>query len=445
MENPSKVCIIGTWHLGSVYSACLADLGYLVVGFDKDSKRVENLNKGIPPLFEPELGGLILKNIYLNKLSYTIDIRSAVKGAHFVVVTFDTRVDDNDEIDLSEVYDATSALAGSLESGSIVIISSQVPVGTCEKLKSLIKKKRPALEFDVACVPENLRLGQAINRFMNPERIVIGADNSSTLNKVEAFFSVIKDPKIKMNLRSAEMTKHALNAFLATSISFANEIANICDEVGADSLKVAEALRLDSRIGPKAMLKPGLGFAGGTLARDVKVLQKLGAEVGYETRLINGVFEVNRRQNKIIAGKLQKVYGSIQNLTVCVFGLTYKAGTSTLRRSSSIEIINDLVAGGARIKAYDPKADLSEIQGKLEFEFCSDPMIAAKESDALIFVTDWPEFRELNFPRLKSLMKKPVIIDAQNMLDAESLINMGFVYLGVGRGRDFQLMLGVKT
>jgi UDPglucose 6-dehydrogenase len=444
-NNPVKVCVVGIWHLGAVNSACLAELGYHVVGVDKDIEKVENLNKGVSPLFEPNLGDLILKNVRLNKLSYTVDLRSAVKGANFIIIAFDTRVDDNDEVDLSEVYDAASALAESLDNGSIVIISSQVPVGTCEELRSLIKNKRPSLDFDVACVPENLRLGQAITRFMNPERIVIGADNSSTLDKVEAFFSVIKDPKLRMSLRSAEMTKHALNAFLATSISFANEIANICDEVGADALNVAEALKLDSRIGPKAMLKPGLGFAGGTLARDIKVLQKLGTRVGYETLLINGVFEVNRRQNKIIVGKLQKVYGSIRDLTVCVFGLTYKAGTSTLRRSSSLEIISDLVAGGAKIKAYDPKADLSEIQGKLEFDFCSDPMVAAEQSDALIFVTDWPEFRDLDFLRLKSLMKKPVVIDAQNMLDAESMIKMGFVYLGVGRGRDFQLKLGATA
>jgi UDPglucose 6-dehydrogenase len=445
MLSDVEVCVIGIWHLGSVYSACLAELGYHVVGVDKDKKRVKNLNNGIPPLFEPDLKELISKNVKLKRLRYTTDLVSALKSARFVFIAFDTVVDDNDEVDLSEIFETVLTMAKLLENHATVIVSSQVPVGTCQRIKSLISAEKSSLDFDIACVPENLRLGQAINRFMNPERIVIGADNSITLDKVEAFFSVIKDPKIRMNLRSAEMTKHALNAFLATSISFANEIANICDEVGADALKVTEALRLDSRIGPKAMLKPGLGFAGGTLARDIKVLQKLGTKAGYETWLINGVFEVNRRQNKMITGKLQKVYGSIQNLTVCVFGLTYKAGTSTLRRSSSIEIINDLLACGGKIKAYDPQADLSEMQGKLQFEFCSDPLAAAQGSDALIFVTDWPEFRELDFSRLKSLMKKPVIIDAQNMLDAESLIRMGFVYLGVGRGRDFQLTWGITA
>ena len=240
-----------------------------------------------------------------------------------------------------------------------------------------------------------------------------------------------------MNLRSAEMTKHALNAFLATSVSFGNEVGNLCDLVGADALKVAEALRSDSRIGSKAMLKPGLGFAGGTLARDIKVLQKIGKKGAYEPKLINGVFDVNLQQNKMVVARLQKVYGSMENLLVGVFGLTYKAGTSTLRRSASIEIIKDLISRGVKVKAFDPKADLSELQEKIEFEFCSDPFQAAKDTDALLFVTDWPEFKELDFSRLKMLMKKPVVIDAQNMLNSESLVQKGFVYLGMGRGQIF--------
>ena len=288
-------------------------------------------------------------------------------------------------------------------------------------------------------MPENLRLGQAISRFMKPERIVIGADNEGTLDKVEAFFSVIPDQKLRMDLRSSEMTKHALNAFLATSVSFANEIANICDEVGADALKVSEALKLDSRIGPKAMLRPGLGFAGGTLARDIRVLQNIGTKTGYEPLLINAVYQVNCRQNKAIVLKLGKIYNSLQNLSIGVFGLTYKPGTSTLRRSASLEIINELVANGAKVKAYDPKADLREIQGKVNFELCSDPMMAVKESDALIFITEWPEFKQLDFAQIKPLMNKPVIIDAQNMLDENKLSKLGFAYLGVGRTNNPQL------
>lgn len=439
MRKDAKVCVIGIWHLGSVYSACLAELGYSVVGVDKEQNRVENLNRGVPPLFEPGLGELIAKNVRLGKLRYIMDLRDALVDASFVLITFDTHVDEEDEVDLSEIFGTIEEMAGYLENGSIIIVSSQVPVGTCEEIKSVIRHKEPSLDFDVAYVPENLRLGQAIKRFMNPERLVIGADNDNTLDRVEAFFSVVNAPKIRMKLMSAEMTKHALNAFLATSISFINEIANLCGEVGADALKVAEAMRLDSRIGRHAMLRPGLAFAGGTLARDLKVLKKLGRKVGFQTHLVNSVLKVNQRQNRVIAVKLRKIYGSLQNLTVGVLGLTYKAGTSTLRRSASLEIISDLTDSGTKVKAYDPKADLREVQIHSEFEFCSDPYAVASGSDALIFVTDWPEFRELDFSRVKSLMKKPVVIDAQNMLDAERMIKMGFVYLGVGRGQAFSI------
>ena len=434
-RRQDKVCVIGIWHLGSVVSACLADLGYSVVGVDKDLEKVENLNKGVPPLFEPGLPELITKNIKLKQLAYTTDLWDAVRGSSHVLITFDTPVNEKDEVDLSEIFATTVELSRYLEKGSIIIVSSQVPVGTCEQIKSTIKQNNPSLDFDIAYSPENLRLGQAIQRFKSPERIVIGADSTSTLNKVEKFFDVISAPKVRMNLRSAEMTKHALNAFLATSISFINEIANLCDELGADALKVAAALRLDERIGQRAMLQPGLAFAGGTLARDLKVLKNLGDKLDYETYLIDGVLKVNEQQNKIVIRKLEKIYGSVKDLTVGILGLTYKAGTSTLRRSAALEIINELVSEGAVVKAYDPKADLGEVQLHKEFEFCTSPYEVAKDADALVIITEWPEFKELDFDLLKSTMKKPVLIDAKNMLDDGQMMEMGFLYLGVGRGQ----------
>jgi UDPglucose 6-dehydrogenase len=435
--SPTKtsVCVIGIWHLGSVYSSCIAELGYNVIGVDTDACKVKNLNRGIPPLFEPNLAELINKNVLAGRLCFTSDYSEAVSKARFIFITFDTKVDDEDVVNLTEVYSTALHLAKYIQGGSTIIVSSQVPVGTCEKLSYMIKKQNPSADFKLAYVPENLRLGQAIDRFMHPERIVIGADEKETQDIVEEFFSIITDPKLKMSLRSAEMAKHALNVYLATTISFGNEIANLCDETGADALQVAEALRLDSRIGKKAMIKPGLGFAGGTLARDLKVLQKLGQTTNCKTPLVNAVLEVNYKQNQLVAEKLKKIYGSIENLTVAVFGLTYKAGTSTLRRSSALEIIRSLSSEGAKIKAYDPKADLREVAEQFTFEFFTEPFEAAKNADALIFVTDWPEFRKLDFLSLKAVMNKPVIIDAQNMLDANFLSEIGFTYLGVGRGQ----------
>ena len=275
------------------------------------------------------------------------------------MITFDTPVDENDELDFSPILNASKELAKYLENGSTIIVSSQVPVGTCDQIKSLIKQNNPSLDFDIAYSPENVRLGQAIECFKNPQRIVIGADNDLTLERAEALFDVIIAPKLRMNLRTAEMTKHALNALLATSISFTNEIANLCDELGADALKVAEALHSDERIGLKLPLQPGLGFAGGTLARDLKILKNLGEGFGYETPLISGVLTVNERQNRVVMRKLQKVDTPAKRVENGCGGLTYKAGTSTLRRSAALEIIKDLTHNGAVVKAYDPKASLA--------------------------------------------------------------------------------------
>lgn len=439
VQSSSKVCVIGIWHLGGVASACLADLGYVVIGVDNDPEKVKRLNKGTPPLFEPGLEDLLVSGLKTGRLSYTTDLGHAMKGCSHVLVAFDTPVNEKDEIDLSQIFTTVSELSQSMENGTTIIITSQVPVGTCSQIKEFIKKERPSLDFDIAYSPENLRLGQAIERFKHPDRIVIGADSSVTLDKLERFFSVIDSPKVRMSLRSAEMTKHAINAFLASCISFANEIGNICDEVGADALSVAEGLGTDERIGLKLPLKPGLAFAGGTLARDLKILQNIGDRLGYETHLIDGVIKVNGQQNKFVLRKLLKIYGSINHLTLGVLGLTYKAGTSTLRRSAALEIIQDLTAGGAVVRAYDPKADMNEVRSHEEFEFCDSPYEVAKNSDALVLVTDWPEFKNLDFTRIKALMKKPVFIDARNMLDGVKLTAEGFIYSGVGRGMDYAI------
>jgi UDPglucose 6-dehydrogenase len=429
-----KICVIGLWHLGCVYAACLADLGYNVTGVDSDRRRVENLARGVPPLYEPGLAELITANIKAGRLTFATDLCRAVKGARYVLITIDTPVDDNDEVDLTPIYVVAEKLGECLEDGSLIVISSQVPVGTCHRLQALIKEKNPSLVFDIAYSPENLRLGKAIDYFKNQERIVIGADSKATLEAVAKLFSVIPAPGLRMDLKSAEMSKHAVNAFLATTISFTNELANLCDEAGADALKVAAALKSESRIGPGLPLLPGLGFAGGTLARDLNILRKLGDGHDYDTRLIDAVLAVNREQNRQVVRRLEKMYGSLEGLTVGILGLTYKVGTSTLRRSAALEIIGDLRRGGATVKACDPKAELAELKQYKEFEFCTGPDEVARDADALVLVTEWPEFKELDFDRIKSLMRRPVIIDTKNMLYDRQLGKKGFTYCGVGTG-----------
>jgi UDPglucose 6-dehydrogenase len=378
---------------------------------------------------------LITQNLKRQSLSYTDNLKQALQAAGCVVIAFDTVVDEKDEVDLSEIFSLSTEMAKYLENDAVVVVTSQVPVGTCDQIKTLISKSNPSLRFDIAYTPENLRLGQAIESFNTQQRIVIGANSNETLDKVEQLFSPLSAVKLRMNLRSAEMTKHALNALLGMSISFGNEIANLCDELGADALKVVKALRMDERIGKKLPLLPGLGFSGATLARDLTVLQNIGDKLNYETYLVDAILQVNKQQNQLVIRKLEKVFKTIKGLQIGILGLTYKPGTSTLRRSAALEIIGGLVGKGAVIKAFDPKASPEEVQTHSEFEFCNNAYTVAKNSSALVLATEWPEFKALDFPRIKSLMKKPVFIDAKNMLDDEQMIKQGFIYLGVGRGR----------
>jgi UDPglucose 6-dehydrogenase len=298
-----------------------------------------------------------------------------------------------------------------------------------------LRRLNPKLRFDIACVPENLRLGQAVERFLRPDFLVFGADSEVTIQRVEALYAPIPGPRVRVDLRTAEMTKHAINAYLATCISFANELANLCDEVGADAFQVVQALRLDSRVSPKAPLAPGLGFAGGTLARDMTVLEKLATQHGYAAPLLKGVLAVNQFQNRMVVQRLEGLLGTLAARTIGVLGLTYKPGTSTLRRSAAIEIIRDLAAKGAAIKAFDPKADPAEMElHRQEFSICADAYAAAEDADALALVTPWPEFKDLDLARLKDIMHTPVILDAPNMLEPAKVTQAGFVYQGIGRG-----------
>jgi len=436
-SHDSKICVIGAWHLGSVVSSCLADAGYSVVGMDSNRERVQKLNVGVAPLYEPGLDELLRRNVESKRLSFTTDLETAVKDARYVLITLDTPVDAQDEVDVSEIFVVSRALGLCLENGAVVVVSSQVPVGTCDKIKSTIEEsaRSRGIDFDVAYSPENLRLGRAIECFRNPDRIVIGADKESTLDSVEQLFSVISAPKLRMGLRSAEMTKHALNCYLATCISFANEIANLCDIVGADAMEVSEGLHSDHRVGRGAPLRPGLGFSGGHLARDLKVIVGLGRQFRHETHLIDGVLKVNEEQNKSVVKKLERILGALRGSSIAVLGLTYKPGTSTLHRSAALEIISDLVQKGAIVRAHDPKAAMEEIRQHREFEFCKDPYKAVEGSDALVIVTEWPEYRRLDFDAIKAKMKRPILFDPTNMLDDKSLREKGFDYFAIGRGR----------
>jgi UDPglucose 6-dehydrogenase len=427
----TTVCVIGLWHLGSVTSACLADLGYAVVGYDSDKNVIENISRGKPPIFEPRLEEMIKKNLENGRLRFTSSPDSIGK-ADYISLTIDTPVDDNDNIDLTTVYDAISMISKIISENSIIIIQSQVPVGTCDDFVEKLKQKRPDVKFGLAYCPENLRLGKAIDIFQNPDRIIIGANDEQTQIKAKELFDVINCPKILMDLKSAEMTKHSINAFLATCISFINWIGNLCEEVGADAKKVSEGLMSEQRIGRNLPLRSGLGFSGGTLGRDLKILTKLGNELGVKPDLIEAVLKTNREQNILVIKKLLKIFGSIDGLKVGILGLTYKPGTNTLRRSISLEIIDELLQQNAKVGAYDPSIKQIISISHKNFELNESAYGAATNADALILFTDWPEFKEVNYEKIFHLMKKPIILDMKNFLDDKQLKKIGFEYLGIG-------------
>jgi UDPglucose 6-dehydrogenase len=431
----SKVCVVGVWHLGAVISGCLAELGYQVVGVEHDPSKAVNLNRGIPPLFEPGLAELMAKHLASGRLRFTSDLADGTAGAPYVLIAYDTPVDDQDDPDLGPIVAAVQDLAGCLEDGATVVVSSQIPVGTCEALADRLRNRNPGLRFGMACVPENLRLGQAIERFLRPDMLIFGADGGDTMAKVEALYAPIHAPRVRVDLRTAEMAKHAINAYLASCISFGNELGNLCDEVGADAFQVVQALKLDSRVSQKAPLLPGLGFAGGTLARDMKVLMNLADRHHYPASFLKGVLTVNRLQNATVVNHLERLLGPLHDKTVGVLGLTYKPGTSTLRRSAAVEIIRSMIAQGARVRAYDPKADPAEMSSfRDELALCHDPYAVAEAAHAIVLVTPWPEFKDLDFVRLRAAMNSGVFLDAANMLSPEQIAGAGFLYQGIGRG-----------
>ena len=428
MNQEDKISVIGLWHLGCVTSFCLTSAGYKVCGVDFNVKTVNDLKKGKPPLYEPGLEELLAKNT--QNISFTSSFKEALSGANFVFLTFDTPVDQKDKLDLSIIYKAGEEIAKFASKEFTLVILSQMPVGTSRALKDFILKRNKNLSFKVVYNPENLMLGQALKRFLEPDRLIIGLEDEATKEEMERIYSFIKAPKIYMDLNSAEMVKHAINSWLANSISFINEIADLCEVTGANAKKVAEGMKSDKRIGQYAFLNPGLGFSGGTLARDLNILKGIGKQKKVKTRIIDSILEINQERNKKIVKKIKKIFGSISDLNITILGLTYKPGTSTLRRSASLEIARELISCKANIKAFDPMVNASKETSGLKI--FKDPYSASKNSDLVLLITEWPEFKDLNFFEIKKGMKKPVIVDCKNFLDPVAVKNAGFDYYGVG-------------
>jgi UDPglucose 6-dehydrogenase len=428
-----KVCVVGLWHLGTVTAACLASGGHSVYGLDFDPQIIDGLNQGKAPLFEPGLDDLIQKGIQTQTLRFTTDPEAATRDAKVVWLTYDTPVDEDDHADVDYVIERMARLFPYLKDGQEVLISSQLPVGSVKRLQEMFEKAHPnqkAVGF--SCSPENLRLGKAISVFTQPDRVVIGTRTEKSRQVFTELLAPFTDHIEWMSVESAEMTKHALNAFLATSVTFINEIASICEQVGADAKEVERGLKSESRIGPRAYLVPGGAFAGGTLARDIAYLTKLGQQNDLPIHLISAIHVSNDAHKNWSRRRLVQLLGDLSGKTIAVWGLTYKPGTDTLRRSSAIELCQWLLEQGAKVQAHDPAVKSLPDQF-VAIHLCGSPIEAAHNADALVVATEWPDYRAVAIGEVLSALRKPLVVDANRLLAASLESLSGVTYVTVGR------------
>ena len=432
MSDVKTVCVVGIWHLGIVNAVGFAEKGYKVIGIDFNPEKAQELQDGTPPLFEPGLQELLDKHIASGQLLFSSDA-ALVESADYVLIAYDSPVNDKDEVDTTPVVEAAVKIAEYLQPTTPLLITSQLPLGTSETIEAQVQELNSKWKSGVVYTPENLRLGNAIERFLAPDMIVLGASSDAALVSAEELYSVIEAPKPSMSLRSAEMVKHALNAFLATAITFGNEMGNFADRLGADAVDVAKALKLDKRIN-KAPIFPGLGFSGGTLARDVTQLQKFSKEFDYNAALIESILVINEDTFDQIIVKLKNAVGDVKGKTIGVLGLTYKPGTSTMRRSPAVKLIEKLNELEATCIGYDPMASEEEFSPYKNIVTRVDSVTElASQSDALVLVTEWPEFADLDYNALAASMSKPVFIDTKNFIDPATLTAAGFNWQGYGR------------
>jgi UDPglucose 6-dehydrogenase len=428
-----NVCVFGLWHLGTVTAACLASAGHQVAGLDVNHQTVAGLSAGKPPLFEPGLEEMVKHELASGRLRFTTDARAAVAGADIVWVTFDTPVDDDDRADVDSVVRAVAALFPSLADGVTVIVSSQVPVGTTRQLEERFTREANGRRAAFAYSPENLRLGKAIDVFTHPDRVVVGVRRDQDRAAIAALLRPITTRIEWMSVESAEMTKHALNAFLATSIAFINEVAVLCERVGADASEVAGGLKSEARIGPGAYLSPGGAFAGGTLARDVVFLSQLGRSNHVPTEVLSAVKTSNDAHRQWAARRLSDLLGDVNGKTIAIWGLTYKPGTDTLRRSSAVELARWLHGHGARVRAHDPAVTSLPAPLSQTLLLAADPLAAVDGADALVVATPWPVYREVDARAAAGRLHDAVVLDASRFLGATLGAVPGVRYFSVGR------------
>lgn len=439
-----NITVIGSGYVGLVSGTCFAEMGNRVTCVDIDPVKIEKLNQGIIPIFEPGLETMVLKNVKSKNLFFTTNIDKALQNSEIAFIAVGTPMGDDGSADLQYVLAVAKSIGQSMKKRLIVVDKSTVPVGTADKVKETIQKqldlRNSDLKFDVVSNPEFLKEGAAIADFMKPDRVVIGADSEIAFKKMKELYSSFfrsHDRFIKMDIRSAEMTKYAANAMLATKISFMNEIANICERIGADVNQVRIGIGSDQRIG-YSFIYPGAGYGGSCFPKDVKALIKIAEENDYTAQLITAVEEVNNIQKLVIAQKIINRFGKdLTGFTFGIWGLAFKPGTDDMREAPAIYIIKELVKRGAKIKAYDPKAVKEAkqhyLKGIQNITYLKSKYDVLKDSDSLILLTEWKEFRSPDFEKIKAQLKKPVIFDGRNQYITCDLENKGYEYYRIGK------------
>lgn len=429
-----NISIIGSGYVGLVSGACFAELGNNVICADNDVKKISGLKKGVVPIYEPGLEEIIGSNLKQKRLKFTSSIKDAVKASEVIFITVGTPSLESGEADLTGIENVARTIARNMDGYRLIVEKSTVPVETCSWIKKTISSYiRKRYKFDVVSNPEFLREGSAINDFTYPDRIVVGLESTKARQIMTILYQPLNRPILVTNIKSAELIKHASNAFLATKISFINALSQICDRVGADVKEVAQGMGLDNRIG-RHFLHAGIGYGGSCFPKDLDAFITIAEKIGYDFEILKAVRNTNEEQKKFVFRKIKDALWIIKDKTIAVLGLAFKANTDDLRNSPSIDLVNALVQEGAKIKAYDPKAMEKAKRFMKDIVFCRDPYQAVKGADCLIVATEWNEFKELDFVKIKKALKHPLVVDARNIYGPGQLKKLGFTYIGVGSG-----------
>jgi UDPglucose 6-dehydrogenase len=429
-----EICVIGVGYVGLVTAAGFSDLGNRVVALDINQERVDNLRKGILPIYEPGLEEVVSRNVKAGRLSFTTSYAEGLKNAEFAFIAVGTPEGVDGEADLRYVREAAESIAGAMQQPLVVINKSTVPVGTGDWVAEIIRSRlSKPLPFSVVSCPEFLREGSALADFLNPSRTVLGSMDREAADKVAQLHLPLRAPIVITDLRTAEMIKYASNAFLATKISFINEIANICEALGADVKEVASGMGYDPRIG-RQFLEAGIGYGGSCFPKDVKALAYMASVQGRNPQLLQAVMDINEDRRRMVIEHVESLVGKLEQSEIGLLGLAFKSNTDDIRETPALRIAALLRERGAKVRAYDPVAMENAARIMPEIRMCKDPYELADGIDALVVVNDWNEFKQLDLSRIQKLMRNPNLIDGRNIYEPEEMKRLGFHYRGIGRG-----------